>query len=135
MNMIKKTAAFVGVGLTIAIGSYYIGYKKGALTAKIESVPFDLSLYLMVYEMSSFIHSSEIHGGKTSWRPDNIRVMLYSTLEFYDKYKDSFQRIEEENPRFVKNITEARELAGDLDLVDLGSAINSEGVQTEEKKQ
>lgn len=127
-SVVSRCLLYVGtcvLGLLIAIISHTIGYNRGALDASARRMPFDLSLYLTMHEMSRYIDTPAATAPKSSWRPENIKVLLYSTLKFYEDNKNRWAHIETENPKLYNDIVLARELVKDLELVGLGESVES----------
>lgn len=131
-----KTSLFLASILLTVVVSYHIGYKKGAVDGQIKRIPFDLGLYLQMYEMCSYINSSNKCSSVPPYRPDDPKVLIYSTIRFYDATREKFQRIGKNNRRFERNIEEARKIIKDLELVDVGSTLEQKvGSQSEPKNQ
>lgn len=125
-RVVRRCLLYVGpcvLGLLIAIISYTVGYSRGGLDASVRRMPFDLSIYLTMHEMSRYIYASEANDPKSSWRPENIKVLLYSTLKFYEDTKNRWEHIETENSKLYNDIIVARELVKDLELVGLGESV------------
>ena len=109
---------FVGV----IVVAYHAGYRKGRLYEQIARVPFDLECYLQLHKMSEFIDSIGKHES-ISFHKDNAKILLYSTIRFYDTNKERFSNADKYGHRFEENVYLARRIVQDLELVCVETAV------------
>lgn len=122
-------ATLVALGFFAGVSSYNAGIKRGKIMAGVERLPFDLALNLMMYEMSEYIYSGENDNPRASWRPDSIKVFLYANLQFYNEIALGYFSDTGKTEAFQQNLERAREIVVGVDLVELGDALEAEGVK------
>lgn len=125
MMKIKSIKLYVIIaGLSVAVSmslysSYHFGRRTGLLDGQIKRIPFDLITYIKMYEMSSYIHSSSETMSAPTLSPGSSKLLIYSTIQFYDVYKERFERIGEANEFFEENMEYARTIVENLELTTL----------------
>jgi len=131
----KKVMFRIGVSLvallstvTIALVMYCVGYWRGSIDAEIKRIPFDLEIYLQLHEMGTYINSSDDSVPVPVVRKDNARVLMYGTLQLYDRTRGRFEKISTRGLRFDDNLARAREAVRDLELVSVESVLRDAGI-------
>lgn len=120
--------------LSSSLVSYRLGVKKGALNASVERIPFDLCIYLEMYEMSSYIFSSEKGQPKRAWGTNNVKVLLSGTLDLYDSLNSRDKKRISGNSYFQQDIENARVIVEDAVFVNLHDAVEKEFGKSGEQK-
>jgi hypothetical protein len=82
-----------------------------------------------MHKMSEFIQTSCRDNTKTPASTIDGRVLLYATLNFYDRNEDYFTK-QKNNPLFIEQIEEARRITKGLKLVTLDSVLKKNGIKT-----
>lgn len=112
--------------LSSAAVSYCIGVKKGLLKASVERIPFDLCMYMKMYEMSNYIFSSETDKPKHAWGTNNVKVLLSGTLDLYDSLDSADKEAISGNSYFQQEIANARVIVEDAVFVNLFEEVEKE---------
>lgn len=113
--------------------SAIFGYHKGGVDEKIQRMPFDLGIYLMMYEMTDYVNSSENVSGIDTMGLGNIKLLLYGTLDFYDKHKNKINKTAKGSTRFFAEIERARMIIDGFRVATLDSALEKQFINRKSK--
>jgi len=128
-----RLICFIFFLITFFIGlliSYNFGRKSGALNENINRLPIDLTLYLEMYKMSEFIESMDVDDPKSSWSTDNMAVLLFATISFYDDNIDHIPDAMKQYKYFSNRLDEARSIVEAYEFV----GVNAESIKQEINK-
>ncbi len=131
---VKFILLFLFSVFVVSSVAYRIGYQRGALVVQVKRIPFDLEWYLQLYEMGAYINAADELVPTPEFREDNALVLLYGTLHMYDANKERFPALGKGSRRFERNLTKARQIVENVDLVSVESSIESVTQKTQEDK-
>ena len=84
--------------------------------------------------MGAYINAADELVPTPEFREDNALVLLYGTLHMYDANKERFPALGKGSRRFERNLTKARQIVENVDLVSVESSIESVTQKTQEDK-
>lgn len=101
--------------------SFYAGVEKGKHANEVKQLKFKLSLYTYLYNAFNDENNNK--------HSENLRVLIFGVIQHYKSLDDdTVDKYDLNSKSFKKQINEAEDIVGDLELVDLktGNKISSD---------
>jgi hypothetical protein len=127
------TVAFLFLTL-IAICVHRIGYRRGYVDAKCETLPFDLGIYLQLYDMRTILPTNV---AIRVFSEPSIRLLIYGTLVALEKNSERVRKTQSnrdgfrfDQERFDRKVERAKQIVEGTEdeMVFLGDVIR-QGVE------